>query len=300
MGSWFTVVLSDTDNDVQSIKYSLWMLGLVNKEGKWKRGVGDFRVVHTGDWLNKSHPNHEVIALLYNLKNSLPDNAEMYILNGNHEVGILQKSDYGNMMGLNENELEFIRSQDIMHICGSNLFVHGYPTFELLRLLADVKKETGCMNDFNDKFRRAFYEGQYALFREKEGMAILGDIRQAQSYYRSTGEGGNTQGERISQLLRKLGIDTVIHGHRPNMLVQQDFEFKLEVPGIRFINNDNKARLSKLGATVIKDKDWVRFVNLREMYWAGGEKVYRKAMQKLLLTRKKDLRRRRAGVLYNP
>jgi hypothetical protein len=300
MSAWFTVVLSDTDNDLKSICYSLWMLGLVAKDGTWKKGVGNFRLVHTGDWLNKSQPNQDVITLFQNMRRTLPANVEMYILNGNHEVAILQKSDHGNNMGLTNKELGFIRSQDIMHVCGNNLFLHGYPTFELLRLLEHVKKETGCMNDFNHRFRKAFYEGEYALFREKEGMAILGDIRQAQAYYRSTGEDGNTQGEKISQLLQKLGIDTVIHGHRPNMMVQQDFEFKLEVPGIRFINNDNKSRLSKLGATIIKENDWVRFVNLREMYWAGGEKIYRKIMQQLLKTRKKDLQQRAMALQYDP
>jgi hypothetical protein len=299
MGFWFTVVLSDTDNDVKSIRYSLWMLGLLGKDGNWKRGVDKFRLVHTGDWLNKSHPNREVISLLANLRNTLPDQAEMVILNGNHEVEILQRSENSGSMWLTQAELEFIRCQNIMHVCGNNLFVHGYPTFELLRLLAHVKEESGCLNDFNDRFRKAFYEGEYALFREKEGMAILGDIRQAQAYYRSKSVDGESQGEKISKLLQKLGLDTVIHGHRPNMLVQQDFEFKLEVPGIRFINNDNKARLSKLGATLIKENDWVRFVNLREMYWVGGEKIYRKTMQKLLRTRKKDLRHRIESHKYS-
>ncbi|MBF0357812.1 MAG: metallophosphoesterase [Magnetococcales bacterium] len=249
----------------------------------------NFRLVHTGDWLNKANPSREVISFLDRLKSTIPENSEMFILNGNHEVEILQRSEHSNSLGLSKNELNFIRNQDIMHVCSNNLFVHGYPTFELLRLLSDVKEESGCMNDFNDRFRKAFYDGKYALFREKEGMAILGDIRQAQAYYRSKDGDGETQGRKISRMLEKLGIDTVIHGHRPNMMVQQDFEFKLEVPGIRFINNDNKARLSKLGATIVKGNDWVRFVNLREMYWAGGEKSYRKLMKKILKTRKKDL-----------
>ncbi|MBF0380111.1 MAG: metallophosphoesterase [Magnetococcales bacterium] len=262
---------------------------MVDKSGVWKDGLKDFHLVHTGDWLNKTHPKQEVISLLSNLKNTLPDSAKMYILNGNHEVEILQKVENHYTLGLSNNEVDFIRNQDIMYVCGNNLFIHGYPTFELLRLLAHVKDESGCMNDFNDRFRKAFYEGEYALFREKEGMALLGDIRQAQAYYRSKSSKGQTKGIKISNLLKKLGIDTVIHGHRPNMMVQQDFEFKLEVPGIRFINNDNKARLSKLGATVLKKDGWVKFINLREMYWSGGEKIYRKKLKKLLKTRKKDL-----------
>jgi hypothetical protein len=44
-----------------------------------------------------------------------------------------------------------------------------------------------------------------------------------------------------------------------------------------------------LGATVIKEDGWVKFVNLREMYWSGGEKIYRKKLKKILKTRKKDL-----------
>ena len=296
MGSWFTVVLSDTDNDVKSIQYSLWMLGLIGKSGEWRRGVENFRLVHTGDWLNKTNPSKEVIATLAGLRNSLPENAQMVILNGNHELEILQKSENDNSMGLSQEELEFIRAQDLIHVCGRNLFVHGYPTFELLRLLVHMKNESGCLNDFNDRFRKAIYEGEYALFREKEGMAILGDIRQARAYYKSKSADGETHGAKISKLLKKIGIDTVVHGHRPNMLVQQDFELKLEVPGIRFINNDNKARLSKLGATLIKEDDWVKFVNLREMYWAGGELVYRKIIRKELGTRKKDLRRRVAAL----
>ncbi|MBF0454463.1 MAG: metallophosphoesterase [Magnetococcales bacterium] len=289
MGSWFTVVLSDTDNDIKSIHYSLWMLGLVGKSGKWKKGLDNFRLVHTGDWLNKSHPKQEVITLFETMRDTLPESAKMVILNGNHELAILQKSDNGNTMGLSKAQLEFIRNQDIMYVHANNLFIHGYPTFELLRLLIQLQEESVDLNAFNDRFRKAYYEGKYALFREREGMAILGDIRQAQAYYRSKGSNGKSHGRVISQMLKKLGIDTVIHGHRPNMLVQQDFEFKLDVPGIRFINNDNKARLSKLGATLIKENDWVRFINPREMYWAGGEKSYRKSLRKLLGTRKKDL-----------
>ncbi|MBF0445336.1 MAG: metallophosphoesterase [Magnetococcales bacterium] len=289
MSSRFTVVLSDTDNDIKSIQYSLWVLGLVDKGGAWKKGLNNFHLVHTGDWLKKTNPKKEVISLLSNLQETLPDKAEMFILNGNHEVEILQKVENYNSLGLSSSELDFIRNQDIMHVCDNNLFIHGYPTFELLRLLAHVKDETGCMNDFNNRFRKAFYEGEYALFREKEGMAILGDLRQAQAYYRSQSSNSQTNGEKISRLLKKLGIDTVIHGHRPNMMVQQDFEFKFEVPGIRFINNDNKARLSKLGATVVKEDGEIIFVNMREMYWSGGEKIYRKKLKKILKTRKKDL-----------
>ncbi|MBF0447846.1 MAG: metallophosphoesterase [Magnetococcales bacterium] len=282
MGSRITIVLSDTDNDLKSIYYSLWMLGLINHTGAWKKGIDDFKLVHTGDWLNKSHPNSEVVLLWKNLRQTLPDHAELVILNGNHEVEILQRAEHRRRSGLSKADLGFIRKQDIMHVCDRYLYLHGYPTFELLRLLKDVKKETGCMNDFNNRFRKAFYEGKYALFREREGMAILGDIRQARDYYSSRSQDGETHGEKISVLLQKLGIDTVIHGHRPNMMIQQDFELKLEVPKIRFVNNDNKARLSKLGATLITETGQIRFINLREMYWAGGEKTYRKKLKKIV------------------
>ncbi|MBF0310931.1 MAG: metallophosphoesterase [Magnetococcales bacterium] len=278
----YTVVLSDTDNDLDSVLYTLWITGLCNRKGRWKRHLPPIRLVHTGDWLNKWDPAPEVADFFRTLQETAPRDCEVVLLNGNHEVEILRQVDTGASSRLNTEQIDFIRRQNIMLVVDNTLYLHGYPTFQLLRLLQQVQKEQEGLNAFNRKFRKAFYEGRYALYRDAAGLELLGDIRQVRDYYVQRCIDGETRGDKIGRLLTQLHIDTVIHGHRPHMFTQIDDELASEVPGVRIIDNDNRVRRSRLGAAVVDCHGNVVFVNLREMYLAGGEKAFRKRMRRLL------------------
>lgn len=281
----WTVVLSDTDNDLRSVKYSLWVAGVCNKEGIWKGDMSCLRIVHTGDYLNKWNPEPEVVDFFRNLKESAPPRCEVILLNGNHEVEILKRCEEGIRTRLSEEHLEFLRQQDIMFVTGNTLYLHGYPTFQLLRLLMEIHREHAGLNAFNRRFRKAFFEGKHALFREEEGLELVGDITGVRKYFLHQDPDGESHGRKISRLLRGLGIHTVVHGHQPNSFTQVDHELRIEVPGIRIIDNDNRVKHCGLGAALIDDNGNVLFVNLKEMYLAGGEKSFRKKLRKMLGTR---------------
>lgn len=283
----FTLVFSDTDNDLNSVQYVLWLTGLCNKNGQWRKGVHGFCVVHTGDWLNKWNPNPEVLEFFLTLRHSAPDSCRVILLVGNHEVEILQRVASGVRTRLTCDHLALIREQDVLYVSGSVLYIHGYPTVNLLSLLVQIKKENAGLNVFNKRFRKAFHEGRYALFKKREGLEIIGDIRNVKQYYIRGGSDGETNGARVGHLLHCLGLDTVIHGHRPNVLIQVDYELQAEVPGIRMINNDNKAKMTGMGAVVVDMKNYVRFINPKAMRCLGGEASFRKRIRMILGTDKK-------------
>lgn len=285
----YTLVFSDTDNDLHSVKYVLWLTGLCNRHGIWRKGVRHFCVVHTGDWINKRNPDPEVLAFFHALKTSAPESCNVILLLGNHEVEVLQRMAAGVRTRLNSEDLAFIRQQDVLHVSGKVLYIHGYPTIDLLSILVQIKKEGVALNAFNQRFRKALHEGRYALFKNREGLEIIGDIRNVKQYYirGGGGGGGETNGERVSRLLQTLNIDIVIHGHRPNVLIQLDYELQDEVPGIRIINNDNKVKMTGVGSVVVDSKNYVRFINPKAMRCLGGESAFRKRIRMVLGTDKK-------------
>ncbi|MEO5348047.1 MAG: metallophosphoesterase [Magnetococcus sp. YQC-3] len=282
-----TLTLSDTDNDLKAVRYVLWLAGLCDRWGHWRVGVRHFCVVHTGDWLNKWNPDPEVVDFFRQLQTSAPDSCSVVMLVGNHEVEILQRAALGGRTRLSREDLEFIRQQDVLHIAKNILYLHGYPTLNLLTLLAQIQEEGGALALFNHRFRKVFYEGRYALFREREGLEMIGDIRHMKQYYMRKDAGGERYGVQAGRLLRRLGIDTIIHGHRPNALIQLDHELSHEVPGVRIINNDNKASMAGFGAVVVDGKGYVRFINPKAMQVLGGEHSFRKKICRVLGTGKR-------------
>ncbi|MEO5330440.1 MAG: metallophosphoesterase [Magnetococcus sp. YQC-5] len=281
-GPRFVVVLSDTDNDIKSVQYALQIVGVCDKNGEWRKKIRDIRVIHTGDWLNKRDPSIEMLDYFRKLVDTVPRSCDLVILNGNHELEILQKAEKGVFSHLGEKRLAFIRSRDLLHVFGKTLFLHGYPTVHLLRFMQQIKDEKKGLNRFNERIRKAFYEGSHALFRKEEGKVLMGNIKQAKHYYRQTCHDNEIQGVKISKLLKSLDIHTVVHGHSPNILVQKDNEFKFEFPGIRIVNNDNQPKTSLLGAAIVDLKGDVTFLNIREMYWEGGEQKYKKKIRHIL------------------
>ncbi|MBF0584899.1 MAG: metallophosphoesterase [Magnetococcales bacterium] len=282
-----TLILSDTDNDLHAVRYTLWLAGLCDRRGRWRKGIHHFCVIHTGDWLNKFNPNPEVLEFFRTFQSSAPPSCSVVLLMGNHEVEILQRAAAGVRMRLTPEQLAFIRQQDVLHVARNILYLHGYPTLNLLSLLLQIKREKkGSLNRFNHLFRKAFHEGHHALFKEREGLEMVGDIRNVKQYYMKGEVDGERYGIQISHLLQQLEIDTVIHGHRPNVLIQLDYEFCHEVPDIRIINNDNKASMTGFGAAVVDTKGYVRFINPKAMHVLGGEKAFRKKVCRILGTGK--------------
>lgn len=278
----FVVVLSDTDNDIKAVQYALQIVGVCNQHGDWREKIRGIRVIHTGDWLNKWEPSIEMLDYFRHLSRTVPSGCDLKILNGNHELEILKRAEKGDFAHLGEKRLAFIRSRDLLHVYGRTLFLHGYPTCSLLRFLQQIKDEKKGLNRFNERVRKAFYEGRHALFRKGDGKVLMGNINQARRYYRQPCMDGEIQGVKISKFLKAMEIDTVVHGHRPNILVQKDDEFRLETPGIRIVNNDNQPKKSLLGAAIVDPKGDVIFLNTQEMDSCGGEEKFTKKIRKML------------------
>lgn len=286
-GVQHTLVLSDTDNDLELVKYMLWLTGLCKKTGRWKKGVRHFRVLHTGDWLNKQNPSPEVLDFFSTLKASAPASCEVVLLMGNHEVEVLQRAAAGVPSRLTRDQLAFIRQQDVLYVSGNILYIHGYPTVKLVTLLLQIQQETNDLNLFNRRVRKAFHEGRYALFRGQEGLELIGDVRRIKSYYAKRSVGMTTNGAQVGQLLHRLNLETVIHGHRPQGMVQKDYEFQDEVAGVRMINNDNQSRMAGVGGIVVDADSYVRFINPKVMHRLGGEKAVRERVRMVLGTHPK-------------
>ncbi|MBF0272437.1 MAG: metallophosphoesterase [Magnetococcales bacterium] len=278
----FAVVLSDTDNDLRAVQYALQIVGVCDKDGEWRKGVRGIRVIHTGDWLNKWDPALEMIDYFIHLERTAPKGCGLTILNGNHELDILHRVEQGIYTHLGEKRVKFIRGRDLLHVFGKTLFLHGYPTLHLLRFLLQIREEKKELNGFNDRVRKAFYEGDHALFRKEEGKVLMGNIKRAKMYYQERSHDGEKRGVKLGKLLKELDIHTVVHGHRPNILVQKDETIEMETPGIRIVNNDNQPKKSLLGAALVDRKGEVYFVNTREMYWQGGEAKFKKMIREIL------------------
>ena len=285
------IVFSDTDNDVEPIRYGLWLAGLCNRRGHWKSTGHHVTLVHTGDWINKWDPDPYVIDFLQRLKETAPPTCKVILLNGNHEISLLCRIDAGESVPLTASDCNFIRQQEILYVEKDTLFVHGYPTHDLLSFLQQLLNE-GVMdlNEFNDRFRKAFFYGKHALFRQKEGFEMLGDLPMpiAQFYAQRNAE-GKRLGETASALLTRLGICRVIHGHKPNEAIQKDDELGQTVPGVRFINNDNRVKKNGLGGLLLlNEMTEVEFLNSHRLEEYGGEKLYRKRLRGLMGTNKQE------------
>ena len=287
----WTLVLSDTDNDFESVRHVLWLTGLCDIQGCWRQGLKPFHLVHTGDWLNKWNPNPYVLDFFKRLRETLPTGCHMTMLLGNHELLTLKMAEMGMCSPLMPGDLEYISRQDIIHVQNGILFLHGYPSMDLLAALQQMHREKIASECFNDRLKKLFFEGRFPLFRETRGLEMIGDIRKPKFYYDQR-DSDSTWGGKIAQGLLDLGIHTVVHGHKPQSLVQMDYEYRAEFPGVHLINNDNRVRENGLGALLIGGKEEMIFINKSSQQAAGGEKAFRKKLRKRLATRKKELQPR--------
>ena len=285
----WTLVLSDTDNDFQSVLRILHLTGLCDEHGCWTPGIRNFQVIHTGDWLNKWAPNPYVLDGFKRLQETTPAGCKLTLLNGNHELSVLQMADQGLRTPLTADDLAFIRQQNLIHIDHGVLYVHGYPSLDLLMILKQFQREEIAMEYCNQRLHDLYFRGRYPLFREARSMQIIGDIKNPKQYFNQRSQKGILRGHYTSSILQELGLEVVIHGHKPNPEIQLDHELHEEIPGIRLINNDNRIRKNGFGGMLMSQQGYTVFLNPQELRDAGSEKVLRKKIRKLLRTRDKDL-----------
>ncbi len=254
-------MVGDCENHCESVTASLRFAGLLNKKGGFKAKARDAHIVQTGDLLSKHGPDPAVVRFWEELRGAAhAAGCSLHLVAGNHELEIWRRLQTGERLGLTRREQramkELIRSMNLFHVAGSMLFIHGYPTVSLLRHIRTFLEGAGNrINDYNlECFRPALDNtdrlGQYAYLRNNSRQAVLlHDVPTPERYYRR-------HGREVADLLGSLGIDLVVHGHRPERSgVQQDYELERWLPGIRMISNDVQLRQQGLGATVIKQAD---------------------------------------------
>ena len=252
------VAIADCENDTASVQASLRFAGLCGKRGGFKAKSRGACIVQTGDLLHKNRPNPSVVEFWEGLRAAAAGaGCALHLIAGNHELEILRRLRSRARLGLKRCDREaaqrLIRSTQLFHLEGSMLFIHGYPTVRLLRHMLAYRSDTGnSLNDYNrDHFQAAFDDAdvlaRYAYLRSGAYRnALLHDVPDPESYYRR-------HGQEVAALLGALGIDLVVHGHRPERSgVQTDYEWRRLLPGIRMISHDIQLRLQGLGATVIR------------------------------------------------
>jgi hypothetical protein len=252
------IVLSDTDNDVSSVRKTLRFAGILNGKGEFADNLEGVTIVHTGDLIDKKNPDASVVEYWQLLQqDALARGCHVKLIVGNHEQEIWQKIRTGEKCGMGAKKTDwlngFIESLDLFYVAGPVLFVHGYPTLEFLQTLLHFKEVTGKdLNYFNtDHYKKAFRSvkaiRQYAYVRaNRKTNYLLYDVADASRYYKK-------QGRVVGAVLAQLKIDIVVHGHRPQRSgVQVDYEFGKWIPKVRMIGNDTMVKRRGIGATVIR------------------------------------------------
>jgi len=253
-----SIVFSDTDNDVNSVRNTLRFAGMLNEKGKLADNLEGITIFHTGDLIDKRNPDPSVVEYWQVLQqDALTKGCRVKLIVGNHEQEIWQKIRVGEKCGMRAKQAhrisDFIEGLDLFYVAGPVLFIHGYPTLEFLQTLLHFKEVTGKdLNYFNtDHYKKAFRSvnamRQYAYVREnRRSHYLLYDVADASRYYKK-------QGRVVGAVLEQLKIGIVVHGHRPQRSgVQVDYEFSKWIPNIRMIGNDTMVRRKGIGATVIR------------------------------------------------
>ena len=243
------VTISDVHNDIHALHASLEQRGLVTPEGDWRKHSEAVRLVITGDSVNKHKPNPEVLRYLRHLQKSAPEGSSVTVLVGNHELDLLTRETLGEDIGLKEKKIEFMGAMRVVHKEGPVLFLHRYPS---LTLVAELEEQFSAwkghvQNDewnINRRFHDAFLTRRHnpdesiSTFREcddgGEDSALEG--MPPAEYYR-------VYGATIAELLNKMGVTVVVHGHKRQKTGGQQFEEY--IPGITMIDNDTAMSADK-------------------------------------------------------
>jgi hypothetical protein len=252
------LAIGDCENETSAVEASLRFAGLLGKQGKIRAKTRGAEIVQTGDLLYKNAPSADVVGFWEDLRtNAAAADCSVHLVAGNHELEIWRRLQSGERLGLKHGERRamqgLIRTTGLFHAAGSILFIHGYPTVKLLRHVQAYRVGTGKdINDYNrDCFRASLDDpkrlARYAYPRRDACRGcLLHDLPSPARYYRR-------HGREVAALLGSLGINLVIHGHRPERSgIQKDYELRRWLPGVRMISGDIQLRLQGPGATVIR------------------------------------------------
>jgi hypothetical protein len=253
------LAIADSENAITPVTATLRYVGVLKKCGALRtKRIAGLEIVHSGDFIYKHQPDYGVVRFWQELGVQIGrSGGRLVLLAGNHELEIWRSLQRGDELGLKRRQRAvvkaFIQNCQLFHVAGSVLFIHGYPTLNLLQRLRHFQTHTGLpIQAYNSKcFRPALDDpdelDNYAYLKGKgSDRFLLHDINDADSYYRC-------HGREISALLRYFGIEQVVHGHRPERSgVQADYEFRRWLPGIRMIGNDTQLRQRGLGAVVMR------------------------------------------------
>lgn len=236
------VCLSDIHNDEKAMQASLEQKGIVDENSDWENEIDPVQLVISGDSVNKQNPNHSVLKYLRRLQRTAPEGSSVTILVGNHELDLLARETKGEETGMKEKWYEYLGEASVVCKQGSVLFLHRYPSLELVEELAEQfaenngDVETSEWN-INQRFQEAVStrketpQDSLAVFNEcddgGEDSALKG--LSPKEYYMK-------YGSIISDLLESMGVNVVVHGHKKQASGGQDFEEYL--PSITMVNND--------------------------------------------------------------
>lgn len=254
------IVFSDTDNDLDSVNATLRFAGILGHKSEIDESIEGLTILHTGDLIDKKEPDLAVVEFWQLMqRDALRKGCRVRLVAGNHEQEIWQRIHAGKSYGMDDDQArklkKFVENMDLFYVAGPVLFLHGYPTLEFLQALAHFREVTGKdLNSFNDDhYKKSFISvramRQYSYVRDSRNRKhLLYDITNASDYYRK-------KGRLIGNILERLGIRIVVHGHKPQRSGRQaDYEFGNWIPNIRMVGNDTNVSRRGIGATVIREE----------------------------------------------
>lgn len=282
------VAIPDCENETAAVQASLRFAGVVNRKGEIRERACGVQIVQTGDLIHKQAPDASVIRYWARLRAATKRvGGGLHLVAGNHELELWRRLQRGEQFGLKRTQVAalkaHIRSTKLFHVDGSTLYLHGLPTLAFLQDLKRYRERTGRkLEHYNrDRFRQALQHpkhlARYAYVRgARPADCLLHDVQNPNTYFRRNGR-------EVAALLGKLGIVTVVHGHRPERNgVQKDFEHARWLPGVRLISGDVHLDRYGLGATVIRQPRSgpadVLFVNK-----VNAKASYRKLVEPIVL-----------------
>jgi hypothetical protein len=259
------ITITDTHNDYEAILRNLKIHNIIDENGEWRDGVNNVQVIHTGDVINKKNPDKKSLEYMFHLKATAPESCSVEILAGNHEMEYLMGT-----KGIAEegSERKLIEGMSLISASGPVLFLHGYPTRKLLRwILSYVTYEEYSVPDAIGEINRQFSEAleesssgynnklKHFLFGEKaKKKGLVHEAESLEKKEENTEEINKPKplfqkvlpadyyqkhGKEVSELLAKLGIEIVVHGHaRTSKGIQRIGEFSKYLPNVTLIDND--------------------------------------------------------------
>lgn len=226
-----TLVIGDTEGDVQTLKRNLALLGIVDERGVVNAGreeLSGMVLLDEGDAIRKQAPDGTYFAYMRDLDQATPDGFRTVSLAGNHELERLRT-------GLNRPQvkaierqgmkadwlLDVIKGMDVFHLKAPLLYLHGYPTIEFMRLLwrefGAKQKDSELLNaHFRDAIRKGGSNiDNWCYKRDSRKNLLLYDVGDAARYFAD-------HAKEMVAICRQLGVHTIVIGHRPCVTGMQE------------------------------------------------------------------------------